>query len=274
MISGARMSTELTSRLEAELAVETRDDGVHGAVPDGYDVFGIPHGGVLCGLAANAIRAGSGAPDIFSITTHYLRKATVGPMRFQVSEVGGSRRFRSVKAEGWQGDAVVLAVSALVGDRSAISGPSWRAGAPWRPSEKALVPKDTPFPMPAVAERLGLRLAQVSTGFAQGKDGGEARMRAVVEAEASVLAALVACDLAPPAVWNALGLTGWVPTVELTAHVRAVPAPGPMTLEVITRHVAAGFLEEDAEVFDAEGNLVVQSRQLARYSESKTQRPV
>jgi len=55
----------------------------------------------------------------------------------------------------------------------------------------------------------------------------------------------------------------WTPTVELTAHVRASPAPGWLRCRFSTRFVTAGFLEEDGEVWDSTGRLVGQSRQLA-----------
>lgn len=256
------------------LGVTPRDGAVWGRVPPGYDVFGVPHGGFLAGLAGAAVLEASGAPDIFSITLHYLRKAEVAPIRFALEEAGASRRFRSVRLTATQGEHTTLAVSALVGDRSGIDGPGWRSKEPWAPTDGQLLPAEG-IPMPEVAQRMGLRLAKDSVGFATGALGDTARIHAVVEgAEASVLTALIACDLTPPAVWNALGLTGWVPTVELTAHVRARPAPGIMSVEVETHHVAAGFLEEDARVYDSAGTLIVQSRQLARYSEGKTKRPV
>jgi hypothetical protein len=55
----------------------------------------------------------------------------------------------------------------------------------------------------------------------------------------------------------------WTPTVELTAHVRASPAPGWLRCRFSTRFVTAGFLEEDGEVWDSTGRLVGQARQLA-----------
>ena len=55
----------------------------------------------------------------------------------------------------------------------------------------------------------------------------------------------------------------WTPTVELTAHIRANPAPGWLRCRFSTRFVTAGFLEEDGEVWDSTGRLVGQSRQLA-----------
>ena len=77
------------------------------------------------------------------------------------------------------------------------------------------------------------------------------------------LSLLLAVDALPPTAFE-LGLSGWVPTVELTVHVRSRPAPGPLRVSITTRNLAGGFLEEDAEVWDSADRLVAQSRQLAR----------
>ena len=66
-----------------------------------------------------------------------------------------------------------------------------------------------------------------------------------------------------PAVFNSGLPMGWVPTVELTVHVRARPAPGPLRCRFTTRFVTGGALEEDGEVWDSADVLVAQSRQLA-----------
>lgn len=258
--------------LSSVLAVRPDGDDVVGEVPEGYDVFGIPHGGLLTAMTSNAVLEATGRPDVFSMTTHFLRKAERGPIRYAVEEAGASRRFTSVRGVARQSGGVTLSVTALVGDRSTFTGPTWRAEPAWAAREEELVPLDGDggFAAPEIARALGLRLDRAHVGFAQGATGGQARVRGVVTAgPATIETALVACDVTPPAVWNALGLSGWVPTLELTAHVRARPVEGPMTVEVWTRHVAGGFLEEDAEVFDAEGTLVVNSRQLARFTEPR-----
>jgi hypothetical protein len=74
---------------------------------------------------------------------------------------------------------------------------------------------------------------------------------------------LLAVDALPPVAFE-LGLPGWTPTLELTAHVRCRPAPGWLRIQVSNRTLAGGYLEEDAEVWDAQGRLVALSRQLAR----------
>ncbi len=70
-------------------------------------------------------------------------------------------------------------------------------------------------------------------------------------------------DALPPVAFD-LGLAGWTPTLELSVHVRAKPAPGWLQIGLSTRNYAGGFMDEDAEVWDSTGRLVAQSRQLAR----------
>ena len=77
------------------------------------------------------------------------------------------------------------------------------------------------------------------------------------------LALLFVADAYPPAVFNSNVPLLWVPTVELTVHVRARPVAGWLRSCFTTRFVSGGFLEEDGEIWDASGRLVAQSRQLA-----------
>jgi len=236
-------------------------------VREGWDVFGVPHGGYLTALAANALLLASGASDLFTITVHFLRKAAVGPMRFSVRPMGGSRRFTSVSATATQGDRPVLAVMGSVGDAATLAGPSWTDRPARAPSAEAIA--EPSFSPPRIAGKMGLSLDAETMGFAAGRTGEAAEIRGVADvAEPDVLAALIACDLTPPAIWNALGMSGWVPTLELTAHVRGRPGPGPLRIMATTREVTTGVLEEDALVHDAAGRLVVQSRQLALWSGS------
>ena len=104
-------------------------------------------------------------------------------------------------------------------------------------------------------------------GWAVGRPSGRGQLTAWFRLadgrEPDTLALLMAVDALPPVTFD-LGLMGWAPTVELTAHVRARPAPGWLRLRHRTRNVAGGMFEEDCEVWDSADRLVAQSRQLAR----------
>lgn len=79
-------------------------------------------------------------------------------------------------------------------------------------------------------------------------------------AEPGLYALLLFIDAAAP---PALELGAASTTVELTVHLRARPAPGWLAFRAVTRHLADGYHEEDAELWDTAGRLVAQSRQLA-----------
>jgi hypothetical protein len=119
----------------------------------------------------------------------------------------------------------------------------------------------------AIAGRLSLRLDPATAGWAIGAPSGKGEMRAwfglADGRDPDPLSLLLTVDALPPTAFE-MGLSGWVPTVELTTHIRRRPAPGPLRVAITTRNLAGGFLEEDAEVWDSEDRLVAQSRQLAR----------
>jgi Thioesterase-like superfamily len=69
-------------------------------------------------------------------------------------------------------------------------------------------------------------------------------------------------DALPPASFE-LGIQAWAPTVELTVYVRCLPARGWLACVVRGQLWQGGWFDEEAEVWDADGRLVAQSRQLA-----------
>lgn len=58
-----------------------------------------------------------------------------------------------------------------------------------------------------------------------------------------------AVDALPPVAYD-LGVSGWVPTLELTVHVRARPTPGWLRIALSSVNLAGGLIEEDAEIWD------------------------
>ena len=112
-----------------------------------------------------------------------------------------------------------------------------------------------------------MRLDPATTGWRQGRPAGIPEMRGYFglredrDPDAYLLA--LAVDGLPPVVFG-LGATGWAPTVELTWYMRGVPVPGPLRVATRCRHVSGGWFDEEAEVWDAAGQLVAQSRQIAR----------
>jgi len=261
------------------LAMERRSDFTFdGAVASGWDILGNANGGYLIALAARAMSEVTGRPDCFTVTAHYLAPAPVSASRVEVRPVHAGRRFATatsslflVDEPGGTGGRECLRVIATMGDlRSDPGGPTTMVGSrpditPW--DECPTISDTTINEFAFIHGRLGTRIDPRDAVFRTGAPSGEGVMRGWFafrdDRPIDSLALLLACDAFPPAAFNLDLPTNWVPTVELTVHVRAIPAPGPVACFFRTRFVQNGLLEADGEVWDAAGTLVAQSRQLA-----------
>lgn len=94
--------------------------------------------------------------------------------------------------------------------------------------------------------------------------GGEFRAWFVDEHRDAVdsVGLVFASDSLPPATFGIVQ-TGWVPTLDLTVYVRALPAPGPLRMRFRAQVIQDGYVDEICEAWDSEGRLVMQSTQLA-----------
>ncbi|MDA2958379.1 MAG: thioesterase family protein [Actinomycetota bacterium] len=261
------------------LAMERRSDFTFdGAVAPGWDILGNANGGYLIALAARAMSEVTGRPDCFTVTAHYLAPAPVSASRVEVRPVRAGRRFATatsslflVDEPGGTGGRECLRAIATMGDLSSDpGGPTTMVGSrpditPW--DECPTISDTTINEFAFIHGRLGTRIDPRDAVFRTGAPSGEGVMRGWFafrdDRPIDSLALLLACDAFPPAAFNLDLPTNWVPTVELTVHVRAIPAPGPVACFFRTRFVQNGLLEVDGEVWDAAGTLVAQSRQLA-----------
>jgi len=204
-----------------------------------------------------------------TVTAHYLSPGQAGSVRITTQILKEGKRFATGTATMFSVSRPLLAVLGTLGDLSQAQGPELVEGAPPElpPPDQCirLHPTGT-FPPPFMG-RVDLRLHPDDAVFATGHQSGRPLMRGwfrLPRAEhADSLALLCAVDAFPPTAFNARLPVAWTPTVELTAHIRANPAPGWLRCRFSTRFVTAGFLEEDGEVWDSTGRLVGQSRQLA-----------
>ena len=83
--------------------------------------------------------------------------------------------------------------------------------------------------MAPLLERFGTRIDPAYVGWAVGKPSGsgiiQGWFKLADDRPLDPIALLMVVDALPPVTFD-LGLPGWAPTLELTAHVRARPAPG------------------------------------------------
>jgi acyl-CoA thioesterase len=240
-------------------------------IADGWDIVGNTNGGYLLSIVGRAMAAAADRPDPVSITAHYLAPGRPGPARVATSVVRSGRRFATVQGTLSSDDRDLLTALGTFGDLGADDGEAGLHvdGAPPELPPPALchpvVPAE-PYPPPFMGH-VELRMHPEDAGIFEGRRSGRPRMRGWFrlpgDEPVDTIALLTVVDAFPPTIFNADLPVGWTPTVELTAHVRARPAPGWLACSFTTRYVTGGFLEADGEVWDATGRLVAQSRQLA-----------
>jgi hypothetical protein len=258
------------SEYEFDRAIAVDASG-RGRLHDGWDINGNANGGYMLAVAGNGLRAVAGRPDPVSVTAHYLAPGRPGDVAVEAQVVKSGKRFATVAGSFSSTDRTLLQLVGTFGDLSgaaADGAPYMAGGPPDLPPMDECVRRSGPVTLgSAFAQKLDVRLRPGDTGFMDGVKSGRAEMagwfsfadgRAV-----DTLALLLVADAFAPAVFNLELPQGWVPTVELTVHVRGVPAPGPVRCIFRTRYVSGGMFEEDGEVWDSDDRLVALSRQLA-----------
>lgn len=239
----------------------------------GWTVGGGLNGGYLLAVVGRAAReAVPDRPDPLSISAYYISAATPGPARVRVSVRRSGRTTATVAAELVQQidgeDRLRVSALASFGDLDRLGDEVHTTAAELSlpPPGECVSPRDGDTERPPLMSRFDLRLPPDQSGWARGQPSGRGEMSAWFRfddgREPDVIALLAAVDVLPPVTFN-LGRPGWAPTLELTVHVRARPAPGWLRIRHETRNLAGGLFEEDCEVWDAAGRLVAQSRQLA-----------
>lgn len=253
-------------------ATRTADSAYEVHVSDGWNIGTNPNGGYVLSLLTSALaqEAGDGHPDLLTITAHYLRPTTPGePAQVHVEQVRQGRRHTHLQATLAQGTERVRALAAY-GNLAEADGPTLiRTEPPEIPDpDDCAARHGGSDPVSAVSSfmhRFDTRLSP-ETGWLRGERTGVPRVvgwtRFADGREPDVASLPLFADALPPAVFE-LGPAGWVPTIELTVHVRGRPAPGWLLARFETRALVDGYLEEDGEIWDSEGRLVAQSRQLA-----------
>ncbi len=235
------------------------------------------HGGVLmalgaAGLAAELDRDGA-HPDPIAFSAVFPTPSVPGEVivRTEVLRAGVSLSQAQVRLLQSDGDGLAerMRAVALFGDLGKRAEPVLRsASPPLIASPDECVGSDGAIDFLAhstLLDRMDIRLTQETAGWAQGTPSGNGRLdgwvRFVDGREPDVLAVLWALDAMPPVAFD-LGLYGWTPTLEFSAHLRAHPSPGWLQVELRTETVVGGLMEEDARIWDSTGRLVGQSRQL------------
>jgi hypothetical protein len=237
---------------------------------DGWGIGGVPNGGYLGYVVVSTLAKALPHPDPFTVTSHYLRPASPGPAQIEVELIRAGTTQSTGMAKLIQGGKEILRMIATFGDLGTISGPTRETGASPLPSMDRCQRSTATPPNSTFGDRVDVLFSPGSLDFLKGASdrpmevSGFIRLNDGREPDARSL--VLFADAFPPPVLHAVPRR-YVPTLELTVHVRRKPAPGWLRAFFRTRYLIEGYLEEDGEIWDSEDRLVAISRQMARLAQ-------
>ena len=262
------------TEFDRDIALEETGEGRYAAeLRPGWVVGAGVNGGYLLATLGHAVRRAAAHPDPFTVSAYYLSATNPGPAVITTRQLREGRTVSTYAVDLEQEGRTCITALATYGDLDELSGDVETSALPpdLPPREECVglvhAPEGFRRLAPPLLGRFELLFDPRSIGWAVGEPSGhpliQAWFRLNDDRDPDPLALLLAVDAMPPVTFQ-LGRMGWAPTLELTAHVRARPAPGWLRLRHESRNLAGGMFEEDCEVWDSAGRLVAQSRQLAR----------
>jgi acyl-CoA thioesterase len=245
--------------LDADTALEPLGDGRWSArIHERWWIVHGPYGGYLSAILMRALLAIAPQRPPRTLAVHFLDAPKVGLVEVAatVERTGGGSTSVSLRMEQ-AGRPMALALA---------NCGNWREGGlGWNESAMPRVPgpeECVPFPLGGAVpfvDQLEVRVVENGPGP---RNAAWVRPRSARPLDAIGLA-LVA-DTWMPASFSHFGRILFVPTIDLTIHVRAPLMPYDWVLAAFSSRLASGGQwDEDGELWSPDGRLLAQSRQLA-----------
>ena len=240
-----------------------------GLITDNWSINGIPDGGYLMAILANAMMQHSEMKATPIITANFLNRCEPGDAKILIEKMTASRQFNRFQGSLRQkGKEKIRAFGTFSDENKDCLLESCEASSPdITELEKCLpVPE---IPNYTLFSQLDVRLDPVCTGWLSEKLSNKSESKGYIKFKNhrpfDVPSILLIADSFPPAVLSSQGMAAWVPTIELSVNIRKIPTTEWLKCRFRTRFITCGLLEEDGEIWDQKDELIAISRQIAQY---------
>ncbi|MDA8142054.1 MAG: thioesterase family protein [Desulfobacteraceae bacterium] len=241
-----------------------------------WSINGLPNGGFQMALLANAMQQQSAKKSMAIMTATFIARAAPGAARIELEPIAASSQFERFQARLLQPDPgngnnpreKIRAVGTFVDFSAACTLNRKETGPPEvAPRSQCLaiphMPKYTLF------DQMDVLLDPACIGWMSGKLGEKSEHKGWIkfkqERAYDAASLLLIADSFPPSAFASQGMAAWVPTIEMSVNIRALPASPWLKCIFRTRFITCGLLEEDGELWDETGELVAISRQIAQF---------
>lgn len=233
-----------------------------------WSIGGKLHGGYLLAVVARAAAELADHPHLTAISAAFPAAPEPGLATLQVEVLSVSRTMTQLRSRLTQSGKVC--VEALVTQGTLTEDDAWWSGLDQPPLPREAdcprMPVQAPGFTVALMEVVDTRIDPAVLGFAVGqpaKQGSIATWQRLADgSDWDPLSLLVALDPAPPVSFD-LGVPGWAPTLQMTAYIRRLPAPGSVGVRMHANELGGNRMDEAAFAWDSSGRLVAQATQYA-----------
>ncbi len=270
--------TKVYSFDEVTTLTETGPGRFDAEVNEQWTIGGKPNGGYLLAMLGRAVSAPPQAqaspalsrhPHVIAASAHYLTSPDPGPVSIEVEVLRAGRTASQARARMSQAGKGCVEALITTSELDPSATPYWNGGVPpasevpfedCRPLNRTL-PNGVSV---AIMNQVEIRLEPPAGDIGQPSGRGELRgWLSLPAGEAFTPTSLLyAVDSYPPATFD-VEFSGWVPTLELTVYVRALPAPGPVRVLHRAHLIEDRRVDETCYIWDQTGRLVAHGTQLA-----------
>jgi acyl-coenzyme A thioesterase PaaI-like protein len=236
-----------------------------------WTIGGKPNGGYLLAMMGRAATAAGPHPHVIAVSGHFMRSPSPGAVAIETEVLRAGRSASQIRARLSQGGEACVEALFTTSELTPDTKPYWSGGVP-APGQLAFDKCEQLTTRPrdgmrvAIFEHVEARFEPISAGFTRGEPAGIGELRgwlAIPEREDFDPNSLVyAVDGFPPATFD-IEYAGWVPTLEMTAYIRALPVPGPVRVLQRALLIDDWRVDEACYIWDANGRLVATGTQLA-----------
>ena len=259
---------------DRDIVMESKGESdFEGIVAPNWSVKGNPDGGYLMAFLASAMQKKSDKKWPVIVTANFLTKCETGKKsRVTVEAISAGKQLNRYQASLTQDGTERTRCWATFMDEGNCgkSANRYEKEAPEMPAREVCVsfpvmPKYTLF------DHMDVLLAPSCAGWLKG-DGDlspiseqKGWIKFKDDRPCDALSLLLTADSFPPPILASQGAVAWVPTIEYSVSVRALPDTPWIKAVFRSHYLTCDIVEEDGELWDENGKLLAISRQIAQF---------
>jgi len=245
-----------------------------GVIAPNWSINGNPNGGYLMAFLAAAMQKKSDKKWPVIVTANYLARCeTEKNSIVKVEAIASGKQLDRYQASLIQDGTERTRAWATFMDfkKSGKSANRYEKEAPDMPAREECLSFPV-LPGYTLFNHMNMLLAPSCAGWLKGEKGtlsSRSEQKGWIKFKddrpGDVLSLLLMADSFPPPVLASHGMVAWIPTVEYSVSVRALPDTKWIKAVFRSHYLTRNIVEEDGELWDENGKLLAISRQIAQF---------